>query len=334
MPSFAAPSDLIAALARGDPTARRDLERLCGDAVRRLVRRLPGSADKEQLTAHALRWVEMHLRVQKPGRFDGLAADPTRAWEVFASYVAAALTRALWERQMYGRRLWGWVRRVWAALWRSRRHGGRCSYGAYEVSFLCRPREAVPGDWWDATSRRDVLWVLVADVCGKSWPAYILARGLPGLWNFCLGSEPAGPDELLEGLEKQLSACLPDGLFVEAAVGRFAPDGAAQVRTAGGPIVLHHDAAAGTVLRHALAGSLLGIGLAAERDPGAWVLGVGDELLLASDGVTAPPLGGKWLAHLAAQWAEGQTTLHDALAGALAASRQEDDITVLTVRRR
>jgi serine phosphatase RsbU (regulator of sigma subunit) len=283
----------------------------------------------------------MHLLAQDPARFTSLSNDPKAAWEVFAGYVTAAVARILWEpkaaRKRSGR-IAAWWHRATATLawvWPCRR---QVRYSAYDVSSFYRPRDAVGGDVWKVSPHEEALWVFVADVSGKSWPAYILACGLPDLWDCCLCAAPTAPVDLMQRLEDQLRGCLPDGLFIEAAVGCFASGGAAEVTTAGGPLVLRHDAAVGKVQVHTLGGPLLGLGIPGLRDRGVWLLGRGDEVLLASDGVTARPFGKGGIERIMNGGALGGKTLHQvlvqALSDVLVVAGQEDDITVVTVRRR
>ena len=97
---------------------------------------------------------------------------------------------------------------------------------AYALQSYCRPCEQVGGDWLGISmDGADGLWVLVADVTGHGYPAYILADGLSHLWRTATITErltkSEEPRDVLDALDRELEAVLPDEVFVEAMLGRF-----------------------------------------------------------------------------------------------------------------
>ena len=108
----------------------------------------------------------------------------------------------------------------------------------YQLDTLLRPCGEVGGDWLGGDLLDDnTLWILIADVCGKGYPASILARGLPLLWRIRsannLRRRKCEPVELLNLLGAELNRCLPDGVFVEATAARLDPLGQVLVGAAG-----------------------------------------------------------------------------------------------------
>jgi hypothetical protein len=359
MPFAATPNNLVAALQQCCPSALAELERQCRGPIQDVVKEINGRLglrqNVSQLTEYTLRWVTMHLRVQDPAKFAFLAATDDLSWEVFRNYVRWKAGQMLWGPIPVGawvRRCPRWLRFISAAvgrrLLRKKRLRGEMAAGlsssdVFGVSAFSRPLDLVGGDWYTAACRGDTLWVLLADVCGKSWPAYILAQGLPFLWDSCLVVQPDDAIEMLARLDGHLQACLPDGLFLEATVARFAaqPQGQVQVAAAGRSLVLGREAGQAAMWREDLGGPFLGLGLAGPRDQTAWPLAVGDEVLLASDGLLDQPAGSQRLGAVLKPPAlpcHCACTLHEAVLGLLQQTwrdyPQRDDVTVLTVQRR
>jgi hypothetical protein len=357
--SFPAPKDLLEALHSGSAPARAELTSLCRGPIRDLVQeiddRLGLNQDIDRLTAYALHWAEMYLRTQEPARFDRLAPSPDQSWEVFGELVRWKVSQMLWEPIPAGRWLrWcpGWLRRVVAIVWRRRmrRTRTRVSVPAalpdsavFAASVFSQPHDLVGGDWCTTTRDGDTLWVLLADVCGKSWPAYILSRGLQPLWNVCLSGQPVDPVAMLTQLDGHLERCLPEALFVEVTVARCSarPQEQIEVAAGGKSLVLRRDALRGTVDWQVLGGPYLGLGLGGPFDRVAWPVQAGDEVLLASDGLLDQPAGsGRLEAALKPPVLspDGSATLHETvvrlLREALREHPQFDDVTAVTVRRR
>jgi serine phosphatase RsbU (regulator of sigma subunit) len=219
-------------------------------------------------------------------------------------------------------------------------------FAAFKVRSYSRPLERVGGDWWDHDSQPGrVLWVILGDVTGHGYPAYLLAAGLPQLWRSTtikeLRASTHEPRELLGALGRELEAVLPDDLFVEAVLGRFGASGEAVLAAAGGCRPILRRSKTDVPELHSLSGCLLGLELG-DRDQCSWMLDDGDEVMLATDGLFDQPCGaqdrlGKRLAELCgAQLASGRD-LHaaalDVLCRILEENAQHDDITVITLRR-
>ena len=141
-----------------------------------------------------------------------------------------------------------------------------------------------------------------------------------------------------------LEPVLPEAVFVEAILACFTPAGRAAFSGAGFCRVALRRAGDDWIELHHLGGPYLGLG-SGRRDDLDWAIRVGDEVMMASDGLFEQPdsdsprcqleasLARRAAAHLAAG-----RTLHDAILAVLEevlrGCRQHDDITVLTIRYR
>jgi serine phosphatase RsbU (regulator of sigma subunit) len=187
------------------------------------------------------------------------------------------------------------------------------------------------------------LWILVADFTGHGYIAHLLASGLQYVWRMRriaqLRNGCCTPVELLSALGRELEAVLPDEVFVEAVLGLFSRDGRVFLVGAGCCSVAVRRRREPGIELHEFGGYYLGIEQG-ERDQRALALEVGDEVLLASDGLYEQPCGENRMLkadlprRLGPCLAPGRE-LHDAileiLTEVLEACSQQDDITVVTV---
>jgi serine phosphatase RsbU (regulator of sigma subunit) len=193
------------------------------------------------------------------------------------------------------------------------------------------------GDWYGGRAATDgALWVVVADVTGHGYFAYLTASGLPAVWEKVW--QDAGPNiepvALLGEMHRLLEGCLPEGVYVECTLARLATDGATVVVPAGGSrLLLCRNGGAPALIK--LRGAWLGLAAPHAADVHAVTLAAGDELLMGSDGAfdqlhaDGP----------ATAWARSATaTLLDdvrrLLAEALLRGPQRDDFTLVLLRRR
>src|SRR5262249_19645768 len=160
--SFRAPMDLVAALRRGDTDARQELGRLCQGPIQAVIReirdRLCLNQDVNLLAEYTLRWAEMHLCIQDPAKFNGLADSEDLSWEGFSQYVVLKAGQMLWDPLPAGH--WmrfcpRWLRLRTAPIWRRvvrraySRQSGRIllpDSAGFLVSVFSRPRDLVGGD--------------------------------------------------------------------------------------------------------------------------------------------------------------------------------------------
>jgi hypothetical protein len=330
---YATPADLVEALQARAGAARAQLARLLAEPLGRLMGELatrhPLAHQRERLTLYALHLVETWLRTRPPGAFRAMT------WAAFRS--AALLHVAKLTAQPFGGE-------------------PRCGGGplplpecpAYECETFFRPHESVGevgfgGDWFGGRHADDgSLWVIVADITGHGYHAYLLASGLPAVWEKCwqaLRPSQAEPAELLAAMHDLLHDCLPDGVYAECVLVRLGPEGEATVAPAGGARLLLRRRGTPRPDLHKLRGTWLGLSAPSPADQRDWRLEHGDELLLGSDGLfdQLSGEGGDEVVELLGPLPQA-ATLFDAvrrrLEEALMRGPQKDDITMVLLRRR
>jgi hypothetical protein len=330
------PLDLVRAIHAADSRAWTVLEQWCRPPIAALIKVMAGrlgsaGEDTEVLISRALRWLVMYLRSR-----DTIAYQDVGRETFVRSLVLAAFR---WLDPFASDGL------VVPLL-----HPGQLVLETYELREHRQPLDHVGGDWWcheSSQGQAGALWVIVADVTGHGYGAYLVAAGLPHLWQ----SRPIAslrarapalePRAVLDALGRELESVLPEGIFVEAVLGRFSSRGEAVLAAAGAcrPILRRSEDCAAEF--HLLSGCFLGLELG-HRDQRDWTLHPGDEMLLATDGLFDQPCGDQRLharlpecagAHLSAG-----RDLHEAvvevLDEALRSRPQHDDITVVTLRHR
>jgi serine phosphatase RsbU (regulator of sigma subunit) len=230
-----------------------------------------------------------------------------------------------------------------------RDHAHPIAPAPYHILSHSRPLDSVGGDWSDIVVEcDDSLWAIAADVTGHGYPAYLVAGGLPHLWEMpsiaALRARGCPPHELLDALSEVLEPVLPEAVFVEATLARFTAAGRAAFSGAGFCRVALRRSGDDTIGLHHLGGLYLGLG-SGRRDHLDWAIHVGDEVMMASDGLYEQPDGDSPPCQLEASLARRATAhlaagraLHDAILAvldeALRGCAQRDDITVLTIRYR
>jgi len=326
------PFELVTALCLADGQARALLEAWCREPITRLVATVadrlgPETGDPEKLTGRALRWLEMYLRAHDHSVYQSVGR------RTFVISLILAANR--WLDPLDPNR--------YESL--ALAHGEH-DFDAYKLRSYTRPLDRVGGDWWDHdVDPGRVLWVIIGDVTGHGYPAYLLAAGLPHLWRTKaianLRARMQEPRALLGALGREVEAVLPDDVFVEAVLGRFASSGEVVLAAAGGARPILRRSQAELPEFHSLSGCLLGLELG-DRDQCSWSLDDGDELLMATDGLFDQPLSdrervGKRLAGDCQQRLAAGHDLHgavlDVLSQVLEENAQHDDITVITLRR-
>ena len=325
-PRWRTPRDLVeglqqrAADARGRlwEAVREPLGRLMGEVIAR--HQLDQSRDR--LTLNALHLAETWLRTRPAREFDRLS------WDAFRNAIVVHVARLALSP-----------------------FGGRtgtaagpnplptCDVYHNETFFL--PYERVGGfwfggDWYGGRTAPDgALWVIVADVTGHGYYAYLLASALPHVWEACWKQAPADvrPAGLLRAMHELLESCLPEGVYAECTLVRLSPEGEATVAPAGGSrLLLRRRGSAADLLK--LRGGWLGLFPPSAADQKSLTLAEGDELLLGSDGAFDQ------LDELAGAGRPGRASgslLEDVrrlLHEALQKGPQKDDITLVLLRRR
>jgi serine phosphatase RsbU (regulator of sigma subunit) len=224
------------------------------------------------LTRNALHAAETYLRTHPVEAFAGMS------WSAFRGAVLLHLAKL--ASQPYGQQTP--ARTLPGQLPRSHRYHS-------EVFFL--PFERVgdywfSGDWFGGLEAADgSLWILVADITGHGYHAYLLASTLAGVWQRSWESAPASPVELLASMHDLLEDCLPEGVYVECTLVRLHPDGEVIAAPAGGSRLMFRCGRQAKPILVQLRGAWLGLLRPSSQEQQSWTLDSGDELLLATDGL-------------------------------------------------
>ena len=332
-PRYATPADLVEALQSRSPEARAQLRRLLAEPLGRLMGQLISrhrmAHQRERLTLYALHLAETWLRTRRAGDFAAMS------WAAFRS--AALLQVAKLASQPFGG---------------AAQSGGgprplpECP--AYDSQTFFRPHQRLGelgfgGDWFGGLHADDgSLWVIVADITGHGYHAYLLASGLPDVWErswHALRARRAQPAELLATMHELLHDCLPDGVYAECVLVRLGPEGEATVAPAGGARLLLRRRGTPRPDLHKLRGTWLGLHAPSADDQRYWRLEDGDELLLGSDGLfdQLSDEGGDRVVELLGHLPHTATLFEPVrrlVEEALARGPQKDDITLVLLRRR
>jgi hypothetical protein len=342
-PRPATPRDLVEALQNRAEGARDHLWQLLREPLGRLMgelRKRHGlGLDEEHLTLHALHAAETWLRTRPAGAFAGTSWPAFRAGLLL--HVARLASLPFGQESAPAA----------STQARSARDGTAVgpqplpSSPSYHSETLFLPHQQVGnywfgGDWFAGQEAADgSLWVIVADITGHGYYAYLLASALPGVWQACWNAaRPAQPAELLAAMHDLLQECLPEGVYVECTLVRLGPKGEAVVAPAGGSrLLVRRGRGRPDLLK--LRGSWLGLSPPTAADQRTWTLDDGDELLLGSDGVfdQLADRGEAAVVEHLGRTAQGGTLIEgvrDLLHKSLASGPQKDDITAVLLLRR
>ncbi len=334
IPRYRTPRDLVEALHNSAPGARAQLWEWAREPVARLLDTLIARHQlkhgRDRLVLHALHTAETYLRTRPIAEFAGLNQP------AFLATLLLMVAKLLYNP-----------------------FGGQAGKTAgpaplpdtsgYSSEAVSLPFDRVGafgygGDWFAGRETSDgALSVIVADVTGHGYYAYLLASSLPSVWRMCWQRHPNGtePATLLADMHDLLQDCLPDGIFVECTLARLGPAGELTVAPAGGSrLLLRRESGQLELLK--LRGSWLGLVRPSAADQRSWQLETGDELLLGTDGVfdhLADLTGGNVADALAELSRAAETRplleqVHDRVRRALRQGPQKDDITMVLLRRR
>jgi sigma-B regulation protein RsbU (phosphoserine phosphatase) len=215
-----------------------------------------------------------------------------------------------------------------------------------DMAFATRPAKMVAGDYYDAFRRAvdGPLLIAVADVAGKSVPAAMLMATFQASLRALAGSRGSLSD-LVAGLNRQACSNNMNGRrFTTAFLAELDPvTGGLNYLCAGHnpPMLKHSD---GTIERLKSESIPLGIEINEKYETGRTVLGLGDVLIIYTDGVTeardedGEEFGEARLLALAAEPFEERaamtlSSIMRKLDEFVGSAPQHDDITCLVVRR-
>lgn len=326
---YPTPRELVEALQQRGDGARAQLHEMLYAPIDRLMQAMRGryrlQHKQETLTRNALHAAETYLRTHPVSVF--AAMD----WPAFRAAVLLHIAKLASQPQEQQR----------AA---PSRPGQLPRSYCYDSEIYSLPYERVgdswfSGDWFGGHEAADgSLWILLADITGHGYYAYLLASTLPSVWQRCWEPVPATPAELLAAMHDLLEDCLPDGVYVECTLVRLNPDGEIVVAPAGGSRLLLRRGPEDTPVLVKMRGAWLGLLRPSPGDQQTWTLEDGDELLLATDG-----LFDQLHEHSAIDVVErlgslaGGSSLFERMRAllqqALEHTEQKDDITMVLVRR-
>lgn len=331
-PGFPAPEDLARALREDNRAARKQFEDTLRPLLLKLFERLTRdfvlAYPPEYLLTRALRLAEVFVRSRPVGTF----LPPS--WKAFYTaavlHVASVLDQPLKQPGSAGDR-------DSLALPNCKNYQSQVYFRPYD-----RVGKSLFGGDWICGQHDDEgsLWLLMADITGHGFTAYLLARALPLIWQMAWqrAGRATQPIDILTSMHHQLESVLPEGIYVEATLLKLTREGEIFLQAAGGTrLILRREGAAQLeFLRYR--GCWLGLMPPASKDLHRLRLGHGDELAVATDGLfdQIDGLRGQDLSTLISTAAP--SPLMDWLQGlvqeSLEAGPQKDDITLLLLQRR
>jgi hypothetical protein len=232
---YPTPCDLVQALQDRAPAARAFLVGLLREPLARLLGELASRnrlvQGRDRLTAHALHAAEAYLRARPAVEFEGTTWAGFRGAVLFHVGKLASVP--------FG-----------GAGGRGSGPGPLPECPAYQSEALSLPTERVGefwfgGDWYAGRHSVDgALWVLVADVTGHGYFAYLVASTLPDVWRACWerADAPRDPAELLGAMHELLADRLPEGVSAVCTLAGLAPAGAVRVAPGGSSRARVHSA--------------------------------------------------------------------------------------------
>jgi hypothetical protein len=324
------PEELVEALQTRGPGARAQLRQVLHEPVERLmaelIHRHKLDEDLAVITLHALHSVETALRLRPAASFRGMG------WKSFRAAVLLQLAKIVYQPH--------------GGSGPGAAQGGLPHSPAYHSDAFSRPYTRLGnhffgGDWYAGQTHEGTgtLWVIVADVTGHGYFAYLLASGLPGIWQRCWNAhpdQPPQPADLLAAMHEILSDCLPEGIFLECTLVRLDDAGRATISPAGGSrLLIHREHRPPSLVK--LRGAWLGLRAPTVEEQYTLELDLHDELILATDGVF-DQLDEHDVCELTSAPLAAQATLfevlRDRLEACLRVAPQKDDITLVLLRRR
>ena len=334
-PRYGTPVELVEALQNRAPGARARLAEWVREPVAGLIdaviarHHLPHRRDR--LVVHALHAAETYLRTRPAQDFAGMTQTAFRA--ALLMQVAKSLYHPFGGQPA---KTAGPTPLPETAVYVSE---------AVSLPFDRVGPYSFGGDWFAGRESDDgSLWVIIADITGHGYYAYLLASSLPSVWQACWRRRPdiADPANFLADMHDLLEDCLPDGIFVECTLARLGSDGDVTVAPAGGSRILLRRFGSNRLELLKLRGSWLGLQRPSANDQSSCRMDTGDEMLLGSDGLfdhLADLTGGNIAAALDEMSRATETRslldkVHERIRRALRLGRQKDDITMVLLRRR
>jgi hypothetical protein len=207
VPRYRTPQELVEALQARGAGARAQMWQLLREGLDRLMGELIVQhgldEDRNLLTIHALHAAETTLR-SRPG-----SSFADMSWRAFRNSILLQMGKL--ALHPHGAATAGLVPGL-PPLPESPTYHHRTFFRPYARL----GNHFFGGDWFTGRHIDDALWVFLADVTGHGYYAYLLASGLPALWQRCWEAHREGPPEpaeMLTTMHEILSDCLPEGIY-------------------------------------------------------------------------------------------------------------------------
>lgn len=216
------------------------------------------------------------------------------------------------------------------------------NHAVYRARSYYRPKYQVGGDLVRIDkSVGNSVWLLLADVQGKSVAAHLTARTLETIWRLqCEIAEQRDSAELLSNLEIEMRPYLPEYLLIEGVVVRADESGEIDLAAAGGAHCLLGNCAAEIPIEVlAFGGRLFGAEYPAEFGRESRRLAPGQELVLVTDGVLDLQVDGGFFRRMSGSRIcdIGNGAIFDRVLSvvdqALSTQEQFDDMTLVSLER-
>jgi hypothetical protein len=333
MTRYGTPYDLVHGLHAGEAAARARFGELLREPLLKLLEQLARERNlplrPADLVGRVLRLAEVHARALPEVEARGIS------WRAFVGGILLQVGRVLGQPGSPG-----------TATASGTGPSAVPDCPVYACQAYSRPSDRIGetffgGDWFVGQHDAEgALWVLLADVTGHGYHAYLLASALPHIWRMAWersGSQ-GQPADVLTAFHQLLASILPDGVYVEGTLLKLQPGGDVLVQPAGGTRLLlrRQGVTVPELLKYR--GFWLGLMPPTADDQQRLRLGPGDELIAGTDGLFDQIDGheGRDLdAHLrSASTAELFDWITGLVRDSLEAGPQKDDITLLLLCRR
>lgn len=214
----------------------------------------------------------------------------------------------------------------------------------YSLAARTLPARAVGGDFFDAQLSDDGLAFVVGDVSGKGMAAGLIASSVHARWQAALRQTARDAEAMMAALNRDVLASTEGSRYATLLHGWLRPgDGRVEFVNAGHPAAMLVGADGSWRAHLETTAPAVGLLDGAEFATGACAIGVGDTLILMSDGVTeARDAAGRDLdlaavAALARQHGAEADAIAEAVIETVCTHRggdqTQDDVTVFVLRR-
>lgn len=200
------------------------------------------------------------------------------------------------------------------------------------IEAISRPARTFTGDFYVAERHGDRLWIALGDVAGKGLPAAIIMamiqEELEHRITSCATAE-CDPARTAQRLHEFLEPLLPGNRFATAVIGWLGDDGRLTLVNAGHPppLIVRGD---GSIDEIGPTGPILGMLPRPRWCSRTFQLGLGDTLVLYSDGVTEALVDEEELGVCGLRALLRRSTSPSAVLESLATN---DDVTIVVARR-